>query len=95
MVPMAAEKRRAEGAGRKPELKPCSFCGENFGTVELRKHITRCPTKAKRNNTANLNNGVRKATFPESLQRTRVRGRTVFTPVAAEYLSVEGCERLP
>jgi hypothetical protein len=31
-----------QGAGRKPELQPCVFCGEAFGTVAMRKHIPRC-----------------------------------------------------
>jgi hypothetical protein len=40
------------GAGRKPELKPCEFCGEEFGTAEMRRHIPRCaknPSARKKN----------------------------------------------
>jgi len=34
-----------QGAGRKPELKPCEFCGKEFGTAAMRKHIPRCPKR--------------------------------------------------
>lgn len=34
-----------ENAGRKPKLKPCKFCRQKFGTVDMRLHIPRCEAR--------------------------------------------------
>jgi hypothetical protein len=41
----AARKTFGAGPGRDPVLRPCPFCGEQFGGRELRTHKPRCPKK--------------------------------------------------
>jgi hypothetical protein len=40
---VASYQAKLYGAGRKPALTPCEFCGDQFGTVSMRLHIPRCP----------------------------------------------------
>jgi hypothetical protein len=37
-----------QGAGRKPVLTPCEFCGREFGTVAMRVHRNRCTKNPNR-----------------------------------------------
>jgi hypothetical protein len=56
---IASKFAKRDGAGRKPTLKDCEFCGLPFGTVEMRKHIPRCPENLRQRARMAAKNGHR------------------------------------
>lgn len=41
--------RRTPSGGNKPKkLSPCRWCGEQFGVMEMRAHVPRCPKRPPR-----------------------------------------------
>jgi hypothetical protein len=38
-------RKRAPGAGRKPVLAPCPWCGKEYGMRQMREHFPKCPRR--------------------------------------------------
>jgi len=50
--PEVGRRRGQTGGGKPKTLRPCEFCGEQFGARDMQYHLPRCPkrpnsTKAK------------------------------------------------